>query len=550
MSVINNTVYDTIVEEFKNLVSNSKLFEQKIIKIFVKQTGVGKSRMQGHEMIFLTKEYFPNLKFIFRLSPTLEVANDESFDHVEEFEDLRVRTINLEYYKNFDALGELRNDTVYVISMTHTLFSHRYEELKQYAKESVLCVEEAHQFTGCGDKGPEAYELVTGYSSNYDAKTIDRIYDWIGINGRVFGFTATTTKHHDGDEKLSNKFVICSELAPRKDLINSQAWVNNVTPYNFIKRNSHESVIDHVDSSIDSLLKREAELTLLREKDSNINTKLCAIYMCGQGKGVWGTPIHHNDHHTTGMVEIITDILLERGYPSDQKLIATVQDENRGGIQVWDLEGNCESLDKNKGVQELRLRMQDQKDPLRHLIGIQRLRSGINISNLGALVVGVVRAPKEIRTYIALQVFGRLVRTNVGTGSLIRDKYGNNITRYLNEYPIDFDVDIDTIIETIKVANHFDIWYPIGISTKGKIIAEDVWGEAIKEHKESYANSLDDGIDYLYNVIDKPRPSKVLSVSNNENEVICPHCGEPVFPKIHDNGRVTLDRFFHIGCNE
>ena len=81
----------------------------------------------------------------------------------------------------------------------------------------------------------------------------------------------------------------------------------------------------------------------------------------------------------------------------------------------------------------------DEFDPLRYLIVVNRARSGISVNNLGAMVIGVVRDPKYTRTHIPLQVLGRLLRSNPGTGSLITKKYCNNLTEYISGYPIDYN---------------------------------------------------------------------------------------------------------------
>ena len=57
-----------------------------------------------------------------------------------------------------------------------------------------------------------------------------------------------------------------------------------------------------------------------------------------------------------------------------------------------------------------------------------------------------------------------MVRLNPGTGDIGRKKYVNNLDNYLKYYSEDYNVDIETVLETIKVSNVFDIWHP----TNGK----------------------------------------------------------------------------------
>ena len=77
------TPYGKFRQEFKETV-NSKIFTSNLVKIFTLQTGGGKSHFQDTEMPIILKEAFPELKYIFRLSPTLEVARDGTFDNVKE----------------------------------------------------------------------------------------------------------------------------------------------------------------------------------------------------------------------------------------------------------------------------------------------------------------------------------------------------------------------------------------------------------------------------------------------------------------------------------
>ena len=77
------TPYKKFAEQFTSTV-NSKDFANNKVKIFQLQTGGGKSYFQDKEMPIVLKKAFPELKFIFRLSPTNEVARDGTFKKVKE----------------------------------------------------------------------------------------------------------------------------------------------------------------------------------------------------------------------------------------------------------------------------------------------------------------------------------------------------------------------------------------------------------------------------------------------------------------------------------
>ena len=213
-------------------------------------------------------------------------------------------------------------------------------------------IEEAHQFLAVGDEGNIPYGWGTGYKCPFDANIAKNLVEWANINGRILAFTATPTIHHtcslpgysydipDTNTKLSDLFDTCNDLADLDDLIETQSWLNEVHPYEFemggtvdSKRGkfgaAQDSVREPVWEAIDSLFEREKKLEKLKVKDPNIEPKLTGLFMCGMGKGVWGCPIHKNEHHDVGMVEIISEYLLSKGYSEDTEMIATLQ-EDRG----------------------------------------------------------------------------------------------------------------------------------------------------------------------------------------------------------------------------
>ena len=94
------------------------------------------------------------------------------------------------------------------------------------------------------------------------------------------------------------------------------------------------------------------------------------------------------------------------------------------------------------------------------VIVINRARSGINVHNFAVEVVCRLRDPKEIRTLIPIQMFGRLVRINVGTGSLIRKEFKNNITEYILGYSEKYGVPIDVLTEKIVSGKYPEKYRP------------------------------------------------------------------------------------------
>jgi len=544
-----NDAYAEFASNFVDTISSSIFLEPKV-KVFPLQTSGGKTHFQNKEMPIKLKEAFPDMKYIFRLSPTREVAYDGTFVDVSDLSG----EYNFGYVPDppstgiLDAFGKMPN-TVLCISCTHTYFTTNFDRLLKYAEHSVLVIEETHQFIGAADPGSESYVINFGYTGEYTAETWQRIARWRDVNPRILGFTATPTEHHKGHSLLSDQFILCGKLADKKVILPSQAWMNTPHPYSFTKYQGQSSVEPAIHQSVDLLFEREQKLTDLKyfslereeqlsstyrrpDKDANINTKLTALYVCGDSRGVWGCSI--DDVRKT----ISEYLLADCGYQDSDKMIATMVEDNSGGNTVWTLGGIASEKHVENSV--LMSRLHDEYDPLRFLLVINRGRSGINVHNLTAGVICRIRDPKEVRTPIPIQIFGRMVRLNTGTGDIIRKEYVNNLDNYLKYYSKDYKVNIETVIETIKVSNVFDIWHP----TNGK--AKRTWEESLVEFERDYVNTSKQGFDYLHEFtgVEKPQCNSHIQV-NDEFPLNCPYCGSSIEEKITEWATSgTLDRFF------
>jgi hypothetical protein len=544
-----NDAYAEFASNFVESINSSFFLEPKV-KVFPLQTSGGKTHFQNKEMPIKLKEAFPDMKYIFRLSPTREVAYDGTFVDVSDLSG----EYNFGYVPDppstgiLDAFGKMPN-TVLCISCTHTYFTTNFDRLLKYAEHSVLVIEETHQFIGAADPGSESYVINFGYTGEYTAETWQRIARWRDVNPRILGFTATPTEHHKGHSLLSDQFILCGKLADKKVILPSQAWMNTPHPYSFTKYQGQSSVEPAIHQSVDLLFEREQKLTDLKyfslereeqlsstyrrpDKDANINTKLTALYVCGDSRGVWGCSI--DDVRKT----ISEYLLADCGYQDSDKMIATMVEDNSGGNTVWTLGGIASEKHVENSV--LMSRLHDEYDPLRFLLVINRGRSGINVHNLTAGVICRIRDPKEVRTPIPIQIFGRMVRLNTGTGDIIRKEYVNNLDNYLKYYSKDYKVNIETVIETIKVSNIFDIWHP----TNGK--AKRTWEESLVEFERDYVNTSKQGFDYLHEFtgVEKPQCNSHIQV-NDELPLNCPYCGSSIEEKITEWATSgTLDRFF------
>ena len=530
--------YELLAEAFKSAVEDYKFANDPRIKIVRGQTGLGKSYFQDKEMPVILKNVFSDLKYIIRVSPTTEVADDGTFVDV----DLLSNDQTLyQYYNNLDPTTirnieglSKRTDVVACVSVTHSYFSLYFDRILELAPNAVVVIEEAHQYVGCGDKGGEAYITTYGYHSQYKASTIDNFFEWSKVNPRIIGFTATVTKHHEGDKSLTDRFWICNEMPDKKSLIASQAWLGNVVEYQFVKHSGRNSISKYIGDSVEKIRNTESKLAQLQEFDSNIVCKKTGIFLAGTKVGTWGASIEDVRME-------LSEYLLGTGEDPDSKMIATMTET---GIRVWDLNGNSETIRCNDS-QELIRRLEDPENPLRYVVVINRARSGINVHNFHVEVVCRLRDPKEIRTLIPLQIYGRMVRIDVGTGNIIRKKYKNNIELYVKEYSKEYDVPIEVVIETIKTSNNFDIWYPDNTKIKR------TWRESIHDFKEDYVNTIEEGHSWLDKTFSDQLPQESFLPINLEIEVECPCDGTKFKVNVNKDiedwkGDGTLDAFFNM----
>ena len=555
-------------------VLESDIFENEKIKVIVKQMGIGKSYLQGNELPNLLQKNFSKLKFIIRVAPTLDTSNDDIFPDEKEKDNVTYKFRNIEMHKGdmSQYLEDLSdNKTVYIFSITHSRFSSLFKYFLNYADRSVILIEEVHQYLAVGDAGSVPYGFGTGYRSGFDARVADRLRKWMKINGRILAFTATPTLHQqeykdyienpDGtfsDEKYSDLFQSVNELADVKDIIANQSWVGITKPYQLIKNDTQDSVRDGVGECIDSLIKREKQLEKLQEKDPNITPKLVGMYKCGTGRGVWGCPIHagrfggngkaSSVEHSEGMVQIITNHLLARGYEEEDEMIATLQESGSGGNRIWNLKE--ETVKKNLDFDEVKSMLLDPEHPLRHLIVVNKGGSGININNIAAIFIGTVRDAAWSREHIPNQNFGRGLRINTGVGNLAQIKYLNNLENYLSMYPIDYGIDKKVMVETIKIANRLDIWYPKGLEKRIRDVRPtkvDVWTDAVKIFREKYCNSIEDGHKWVHEFTNTPQiPTLPFDLN-----IQVPCNGKMIEVNLNDQvkewkGDGTLDKFFNL----
>jgi len=107
--------------------------------------------------------------------------------------------------------------------------------------------------------------------------------------------------------------------------------------------------------------------------------------------------------------------------------------------------------------------------------------------------------------------------------STIKSDYNNDLRVYIQKYHEEYGVPLDVIVETLKVANTFNITYPIGVQERVKknFYPRDIWGTAMAVFEERYCNSATDGEKFLDDIL------------RSNGIQVCSLCGSPLTNKFH-----------------
>lgn len=517
---------------------NSDEFAGELISVFQLQTGVGKTWYQSNELPLTIKNAWSDVECIIRVSPTKEVAYDGTFSDVKKLstDKFKFFSVSKDQFteNNIEFIFDMKSkDDVICMSITHVAFASNFDWLKAYASKSVVIFDEAHSFTGLGDFGRDNYRECHGYQTEYSGSTMRRLYEWMKINSRVIAFTATPTPHQEGDDFFSKKYEICCELASLEDMIPHQAWIRNEVPFHLEKKNA-DSSINAIKSAIDAHFQREYKLEALKEKDSRINTKLSGLFHCGNSSAHLGVTLQD-------AMQIVADYLVdEYGFDRETPILC---ESTQNGQVVYDL--NLNKVENVVDDDTLFAMMMSSEHPLRFCFVKEKCKNGANIYNLTTQVILKVRRPMESRYMIPVQIFGRMVRPNMGTNNLIRTDYHNNIENYILNYSNDYNVDIDVILETIITANSFDIFY----ATNKKHAMFGDMKPHLDTFRKYYCNSLDNAVSWLsqFGNVSKPELPEIVEVELSDEELKCPECGFVLNNHMDEwCGDGTLDRFFNI----
>ena len=523
-------------------------------------TGTGKSFIQNNNIPEWVDRYLPDIKLILRLSPTRDVATDGTYV-----------TSNGEWYGNgyktpkdlhhvLGIWGKTIEDgkMKHLVSMTHSIFLNENSEelsafLRKYQSNILIVIEEAHRFFAvpiCGKNNASKVYGRKGGGAPYYAKMPIAIREWMAVAPYVLGFTATPTTPQTkelGDyggklEFVDEKGVLDSpkfyydvvDAYPEnvEDSIPHQAWVKHTYSYPY-KKKEPESVTIPLRNSLDRLFKTQKRLTQFKGFDPNIHPQRIWLGVFGRKTGSgWGAS---PDFGRESIVDYLNDINFDN--------IHCIGDMTANGCYTYDLDGNRSAPYTEPEFMD---KLNDPNDPLQFLICIYKATVGLSIPRIAEIFVGRVRHLDWSRTEQSEQIYGRGLRSDVGTDILSKIQYGNDIRQYILDYSELTGIDLSIITETIKLSNHFNITYPEGLQelkTKTNF-SIDVWGDAVRLFLERSCNTLEKGSLFLDNFL----------IQNGVKR--CYACGQPITDKLnshqYDYEHIEdspLNSFFNIGVS-
>ena len=520
------------------------------VQIIVSPTGVGKSHEQDTLLRDYIGKYHPKVDIILRLSPTRDVADDGVYSRLYNgWRGYGCKTAS-DFRKDNGFLNVINQDLELkqklCISLTHGSFLSATGRTKSSDQDALvewfvknqhrifLVIEEAHKYLACPCAGGESARFVFGNAGTapYFATMPNAIKEWVKTNPRVIAFTATPSVAQNktygiyvdpatGKEELKlveenphldfeYRFDVVN-CFPKKleELLPHQAWLKPSSNYTFYK-GEPERISYRLRQSVDQLLEKERALETLKQQDNNINSKRVWLGVFGNTKGgAWSSSPNLAK-------QFLIEHLKELGFNNDF-YIATMTE--KGGY-TYDLNDSRSSKYSEK---ELIAKLNDPHDPVRFLLCINIGTAGLNVHRLGVLFVARVKNIIFDRTENPLQTFGRMVRIATGTDVYSKSDYNNDLRLYIHKYHKEYGVPLDVIVETLKVANTFNITYPIGIQERVRepYVPKDIWGKAIEIFEERYCNGAEDGEKFLDDLL-----------KSNGIEV-CSLCGSPLTNAFH-----------------
>tara|TARA_B100001559_G_scaffold26771_1_gene21031 strand:+ start:712 stop:2133 length:1422 start_codon:yes stop_codon:yes gene_type:complete len=404
---------DYLISPFMNKVNDKDFVHTTgVMKILTGVTGQGKTYSTAKVFIpYLAKE--KNVDIFVVSVPTTEILDKDDFKKIA-FKVLGVSVVD----NVKQALHDAELGMKVVLLTTHQAFivSEKGKEFINYLKNSgkifSIFIDEAHTWLVSDVNN---YKDVNGSSNTTYEATMFKNLDVLSFHSPyIFGLTATPNAEQFGNVKTIGNmtFEVINELPSKKVMLPKVAYFGEEIfyDYNFSTDKFH----------INSLYEDTITKTFLAP------TKIKKTMMVSVG----------NYNASTGydksyVLHITKNALHSQSLVGEDEMVIALMTGEKNETGVYSINDSFQKLDED----EIKKKLNDNNDPLKIVIVVQKGKMGMNIFTLKTLFSFKPQNKKnslgEAITEFAIQTLGRLVRLNTG---IDKDEFANKYEYDLSNY--------------------------------------------------------------------------------------------------------------------
>ena len=447
---------DYLIAPFMNKVNDKDFVHSTgVMKILTGVTGQGKTYSTAKVFIpFLANE--KNVDIFVVSVPTTEILDKDDFKKIN-FKVLGVSVVdNIK-----DALHDAELGMKVVLLTTHQAFvvSEKGKEFHDYLKNSgktfAIFIDEAHTWLVSDVKN---YKDVNGSSNPTYEATMFKNLDKLSFHSPyIFGLTATPNAEQFGNVKTIGNmtFEVINTLPPKKVMLSKTAYFGKETfyDYNF-----------STDKFAINLLYENAITETFLASSKIKKTMMVSVGNYNASTG----------YDKSYVMQITQNALYAQSLVGEDEMVIALMTGEKKETGVYSVNGSFQKLDED----EIKKKLNDNDDPLKIVIVVQKGKMGMNIFTLKTLFSFKPQNKKDSSgsaiTEFAIQTLGRLVRLNTG---LEKDEFANKYEYDLSNYMKTLS---DEEKNEVLDANTINIYLP----------NTDMYKEAVSIFKDKYVSSI------------------------------------------------------------
>ena len=426
-----------------------------VMKILTGVTGQGKTYSTGKVFIpYLANE--KNVDIFVVSVPTTEILDKDDFqkfliphgfaiafnakDALHYSETLGLKVVLLTTHQGF-VVSEKGNQFI--------------DYLKNSGKTFAIFIDEAHTWLVSDVIN---YKDVNGSSNpTYEATMFKNLDKLSFYSPYIFGLTATPNSEQFGNVKTIGNmtFEVINTLPPKKVMLPKTAY--------FGKEKLYDYNFSTDKFAINLLYENAITETFLAP------TKIKKTMMVSVG----------NYNASTGydksyVMQITQNALYAQSLVGEDEMVIALMTGEKKETGVYSVNGSFQKLDED----EIKKKLNDNDDPLKIVIVVQKGKMGMNIFTLKTLFSFKPQNKKDSSgvaiTEFAIQTLGRLVRLNTGLEKEeFAKKYEYDLSNYIKTLS---DEEKNEVLE----ANTINIYLP----------NTDMYKEAVSIFKDKYVSSI------------------------------------------------------------